>query len=107
MTIIAEIGTSIGRTTNDGPKITRTYRLGQYTVRVRVARDSYMTQSYAVAEVLTPALTWTNLCEQPPENFFEHAPTHGPKAAASQELLLKLADDLARRGARILRVPTE
>lgn len=107
MTIITEIETTVGHTTNNGPRITRTYQVGEYTVRVRIARDSYITQSYAVAEVLTPALTWTNLCEQPPERFFEHAPMYGPKAAASEGFLLKLADDLARRTARILCATTE
>ena len=104
---ITPIDTTIGRTTNDGPSITRIYHVGQHTVRVRIARDFYLTQSHALAEVFTPALTWTVLCEQPPEYFFDQTALHGPKAASTQALLLNLADELANRAAQILRVPTE
>ncbi len=104
---VTQIDTTIGRTTNDGPRITRIYRCGQHTVRVRIARDFYQIQSHALAEVLTQELTWTPLCEQPPEQFFDQSPLHGPNAAATEAFLLTLADDLARRAARILRVPTE
>lgn len=104
---ITPIDSTIGRTTNDGPSITRTYHVGQHTVRVRIARDFYLTQSHALAEVLTPQLTWTVLCEQPPHHFFDQTALHGPRAADTQTLLLNLADELANRAARILRVPTE
>lgn len=104
MTVI-EVDTTIGRTTNDGPRITRIYLSGQHTVRVRIARDFYQIQSYAQAEVLTQELTWTVLCEQPPQQFFDQSPLHGPNAAATEAFLLTLADDLARRAAQILRVP--
>lgn len=107
MTAITEIDTTIGRTTNDGPRLTRVYHVGQHTVRVRIARDFYLAQSYALAEVLTPALAWTVLCEQPPERFFDRAPIHGPKAGDTEAILLELAEDLARRAARILHPPTE
>lgn len=104
---ITQIETTIGRTTNDGPSITRIYHVGQHTVRVRIARDFYPTQSHALAEVLTPQLTWTVLCEQPPQHFFDQTALNGPKAATTEELLLNLADELANRAARILRAPTE
>lgn len=107
MTAITEIDTAIGRTTNDGPRITRVYRCGRHTVRVRIARDFYLAQSHALAEVLTPALTWSVLCEQPPQHFFDQTPIHGPRAADTEALLLELAEDLARRAARILHPPTE
>jgi hypothetical protein len=103
---VTEIDTTIGRTTNDGPRITRIYHCGQHTVRVRIARDFYQTQSHALAEVLTQELTWTMLCEQPPQQFFDQTPLHGPNAA-TETFLLTLADDLARRAARILRVPAQ
>jgi hypothetical protein len=104
---ITQIDTTIGRTTNDGPSITRIYHVGQHTVRIRVARDFYLTQSHALAEVLTPALTWTALCEQPPQGFFDKTALNGPKAATTEALLLNLADELANRAARILRASTE
>lgn len=104
---ITPIETTIGRTTNDGPSVTRIYHVGQHTVRVRIARDFYLAQSHALAEVLTPALTWTVLCEQPPQDFFDQTALHGPKAANTKALLLELADELANRAARILRAPTE
>lgn len=107
MTAITETDTTIGRTTNDGPRITRVYHVGQHTVRVRIARDFYLAQSHALAEVLTPALTWTVLCEQPPERFFDQTAVHGPKAGDTEAILLELAGDLARRAARILHPPTE
>ena len=107
MTTMTEVETTIGRTTNDGPRITRVYHCGEHTVRVRVARDFYLIQSHAVAEVLTPALTWTPLCEQPPERFFDRAPAHGLTAATTEAFLVALADELARRAARILRVLNE
>lgn len=107
MTNPSEIDTVIGRTTNDGPDIARVYHCGQYTVRVRIARDFYLIQSHALAEVLTPQLTWTVLCQQPPQQFFDQTPLHGPTAADTEAHLLKIADELAQRAARILRVPTE
>ncbi len=105
MTTVIE--TTFGRTTNDGPSITRIYHCGEHTVRVRIARDFYQIQSHALAEVLTPALTWTVLCEQPAQQFFDRTPLHGANAAGTEAFLLQLADDLARRAARILSVPTE
>lgn len=107
MTAITEIDTTMGRTTNDGPSITRIYHCGQRTVRVRFARDFYVTQSYALAEVLTPQLTWTTLCEQPRQHFFDQITLHGPEAADGEAFLLALADELAQRAARILRAHTE
>jgi len=103
--------TSIGTTANKGPRITRIWHVGEHTIRARVACDSHRPQSYALAEVLTPALEWTKVCETAPEEFhwqpFDKRPgankvTRDP----TQEELLGLADDLMRRAARILRVPT-
>jgi hypothetical protein len=107
MSSVTEIETTIGRTTNGGPRITRIYHCGEHTVRVRVARDFYSAQSFALAEVLTPALAWTKVCEQPPEEF--HDGIGGGKAPGTptEEQLLALAEDLARRACRILRVPAD
>jgi hypothetical protein len=107
MNAITEIDTTIGRTGNGGPRITRTYHCGPFTVRARVARDSHLDQSYAVAEVLTPALAWTTLCEQPPEHFHDRTFPGRAWEAALQEFLLNLAEELAGRACRILRAPTD
>jgi hypothetical protein len=42
-------------------------RIGGLTVQVRIVVDTtYAQQSLAVAEVLTPALTWTKVADLPP-----------------------------------------
>ena len=106
MSTVAEIETTIGRTTNGGPRITRLYHCGEHTVRVRVARDFYQAQSFALAEVLTPTLAWTKVCEQPPEQFHDGIGAQGNAPSAPTEAqLLALAEELMRRACRILRVP--
>lgn len=97
---VTEIETTIGTTANGGPRVTRTWHCGDYTVRARIAHDTYRRQSYAVAEVLTPELTWTQLCEESAKDF--HNYTNPP--AASQ--LCILANQLMRRACAILRIPT-
>jgi hypothetical protein len=56
MSTVTEFETAIGTTTNGGPRITRIWHVGEHIVRARVALDSHRPQSYALAEVLTPAL---------------------------------------------------
>ena len=51
--------------TGGGYRWTEVLRLAGHTVRVRVHRDAYPGQSWAVAEVLTPHLTWTALVDAP------------------------------------------
>jgi hypothetical protein len=109
MSSVTEIETTIGRTTNGGPRINRIYHCGEHTVRVRVAHDSFRIQSYALAEVLTPALEWTKVCEQPPEEFHYESFGRSNKVRRepTEDQLLALADDLMRRACRILRVPAD
>ena len=100
------IETTVGTTTNGGARITRIYHAGELTVRVRVAHDSYRVQSYALAEVLTPGLDWTKITETPPEEF-HYAGRGGANKVTKEPCeadLLAIADDLAARAARILRV---
>lgn len=107
MTATSAIDTTIGTTTNNGVRVTRIYHCGELTVRVRVAHDLYRIQSFALAEVLTPARDWTKICETPPEEF-HYAGRDGANkvnAEPTSRDLLALADQLARRAARILRVP--
>ena len=107
MTTITEVETTIGTTTNDGPRIVRIWHAGEHTIRARVAHDSYRQQSYALAEVLTPALEWTKVCETPTEDFHARSSTGANvRKTPTEAELLDLADDLMRRAARILRVPS-
>ena len=108
MTASTAIDTTVGTTTNGGPRVTRIYHCGELTVRVRVAHDLYRVQSFALAEVLTPHRDWTKICETPPEEF-HYAGSDGAnevQAEPTPAALLALADELARRAARILRVPS-
>ncbi|WP_194913257.1 hypothetical protein [Catenulispora rubra] len=108
MTAITELETAIGTTANGGSRITRIWHCGEHTVRARVAHDSYRQQSFALAEVLTPALEWTKVCETPPEDFhFETFGNHNkvPKHPTEADLLA-LAEDLMRRACQILHVPS-
>ncbi|WP_194909614.1 hypothetical protein [Catenulispora rubra] len=106
MNVITELETTIGRTTNKGPRITRVWHCGDHTIRARVAHDSYRQQSYAVAEVLTPNMTWTEICETPPEDFHAEPFAHDRKPTPTEDELVKLADELMRRACRNRRIPT-
>ncbi|MCZ7478870.1 hypothetical protein [Micromonospora sp. WMMC273] len=61
---------------------TRVCRMPEgFTVRVRIKRDSYKTQSFAVVEVLTPGLTWTDLASEDASVWYDDSPrTNGLKA---------------------------
>lgn len=103
--VITELETTIGRTTNNGPKVTRVWYCGDYTIRARVAHDSYEQQSYAFAEVLTPALTWTTVCTTPTGEFYVEPFARIPKPKPTEVELLELADALMRRACQVLRIP--
>lgn len=86
-------------------RLTQTHHLDGYTVRVRVHRDFYLHQSWAIADVLTPDLTWTELATAPPSDW--HPGTHTPRitahAAAARDTLLLTADHLTQRAQQLLR----
>lgn len=89
-------------TTGQGYTLTRAYQAGNFKIRVRVVRDGYARQSYAVAEVLSALLTWTELATNPASNWHGstgHAATHPDTIVAE---LGGLADELARRAVAIL-----
>ncbi len=66
-------------------QLTVVCRAGEHTVRVRVRRDHYAHQSHAIAEVLTPALTWTVLAHQPTSLWWRDTPNvTRPSASALQ-----------------------
>jgi hypothetical protein len=82
-------------------QLTRIHRLDGHTLRVRVYRDSYAFQSTATVEVLTPALTWTVLADQPPEDWWRDT-----NHTASRASLSAVADRLINRARTILNPPT-
>ncbi|RLK24713.1 hypothetical protein DER29_2644 [Micromonospora sp. M71_S20] len=49
-----------------------------HRLRVRIRRDSYQRQSYALVEVLTPGLTWTNLADEPASAWHPATPYRSP-----------------------------
>lgn len=87
--------------TSDGTKdtqsqgITRIYSHGPDLVRVRIVRDFYQNQSYAVAEVMSSDRKWTELTHAPREQWWEY--TRNPECGLSV-----VADDLAKRAGKIL-----
>jgi hypothetical protein len=92
------IDTTASRTRNGGLTFTATYHCGEHTVQVSVERDFYVRQSLATASVLTPGMTWTVLCHEPPDTWHS--------TARDQVDLIALANGLLVRACRILRLPT-
>ncbi|MEU2661441.1 hypothetical protein [Micromonospora sp. NPDC007220] len=82
-------------------ELTRVHHTDGYVLRVRVCRDSYATQSTAVAEVLTPLSTWTAIASSPGGGWHRTTPTASPDAAP----LVPVADEVLQRARRILPVP--
>jgi hypothetical protein len=68
-------------------------------LRVRIYRDFYQHQSRALVEVLTPAMTWTELTHEPASAW--HAAT--PSRSTSPAPLADLAERLFQRAEAILR----
>lgn len=85
-------------------RLTRVYRdpVSGRKIRATVHRDEYDTQSSARADVLTPALTWTELATFSPLFWHASASSAGNYPEAVVESLGWIADDLARRAQRIL-----
>lgn len=83
-------------------RLTQTHHLDGHTIRVRVHRDFYPHQSWAAAEVLTPALTWTELATAPASDW--HPTTRTVRTAATDGLdcLRPIADHLTQRAQQLL-----
>jgi hypothetical protein len=90
-------------TTAQSYQLTRIHHVGDYTLRVDIKRDHYLAQSYAVVQVLTPALTWTTLAADPPSNWHQTSPSPYEPTKPGPQALHPLADELARRATTILR----
>ncbi|SCF42593.1 hypothetical protein GA0070216_11594 [Micromonospora matsumotoense] len=71
---------------------------GGHRLRARIHRDPYPPQSHALVEVLTPAMTWTALADEPPSAW--HPAT--PYRSTSPTPLENLAERLFQRAAAIL-----
>ena len=71
-----------------------TFKLGSYTVRIRIRSATTRRESWAVAEVLTPLLTWTALVDaEPPECT---------STGFDDKTIDTVADELLARAAAIL-----
>lgn len=83
--------------------LTRVVKVGPNVVRVRVKRDSYEFQSYAVVELLSETREWTELAQSSAASWHR---TTSPGRSASQvdprDQLGDLADRLVSRAATIL-----
>ena len=58
-------------------RLTQTHHLDGHTIRVRVHRGLLRHQSWAAAEVLTAALTWTELATAPASDWHPATPRSG------------------------------
>lgn len=81
-------------------QLTRVHHVDGYVLRIRVYRDSYGFQSDAVAEVLTPQRTWTEVATESWTRWY-----HTTTAEAVEAALTPVADNLLRRARRILHPP--
>ncbi|MEU5554270.1 hypothetical protein ABZ738_31315 [Micromonospora sp. NPDC047793] len=82
-----------------GYDLTEIRRVDGKVLRVRIYRDFYPHQSHALVEVLTPAMTWTELTTEPASAW--HSAT--PSRSTSPAPLDHLAERLFQRADAILR----
>ncbi|MBX7269570.1 hypothetical protein KIF24_28550 [Micromonospora sp. Llam7] len=82
-----------------GYNLTEIRRVDGKLLRVRIYRDFYPHQSHALVEVLTPAMTWTELTTEPASAW--HSAT--PSRSTSPAPLDNLAERLFQRAEAILR----
>lgn len=96
---------------HQGYQLTRVSKLGSgHKVRVRVCRDSYLNQSYAVAEVLNADLKWTDLVSEAAESWHPGSPylashfgaDHPARNGKPEALLNQIADRLLTRATAVL-----
>jgi hypothetical protein len=82
--------------------LTRVHHTDGHVLRVRIHRDFYGFQSYALVEVFTPGLTWTVLAKTPWTDWHEASPMQATDATP----LTPIADRLIERARRILTAAT-
>jgi hypothetical protein len=71
-------------------------------IRVRIRRDSYPKQSWALAEVLTPGLTWTGLVSEPVDTWHDRTNLPANQSRLLLPMLEEIADSLAQRAVTVL-----
>jgi len=89
MVLIDEVAAVHGQTRT----LTRILKCGDVTVRIRVERNFYVMQSFAVFEVLAADRTWTNVTNAPASEW---------QAGTRSGDLAEVAENLAMRAERIL-----
>ncbi|MET8846007.1 hypothetical protein [Amycolatopsis sp. NPDC004625] len=80
---------------------TRVVEFAGHTLRARVERGYYITQSFAVAEVLTEQMTWTSLAADAPGNWWHETPPPSADVRAATALGA-LTERLLNRAAEVL-----
>lgn len=90
--------------TQHGYHLVRIVRIGPYTVRVRVERDSYPHRCRAAAAVLSAGLTWTQLVDDHTGSWTRSTPSPGSPIDPDVHLG-PVADVLLCRAAEVLPEP--
>ncbi|MBB5157443.1 hypothetical protein [Saccharopolyspora phatthalungensis] len=75
------------------------------TVRATVHRDFYPHQSFALAQVLTHDMTWTDLTFEPPEQWWDTTPVPRDKHLDTVAELAPIAEKLIDRALIIIGDP--
>jgi len=81
---------SFGFTMQGCYDLTRVHHHGGHTLRIRIVRDYYAHQSRAHADVLTPALTWTEVASIHPSAWHGDTPLVTDTAAPLNTVALDL-----------------
>ena len=87
----------------DGYTLTRIHHLHGHVIRIRIRRNCQSAESWAVADVLTPGLTWTQLAASPPATWHHKTPAESVTPAA----LNPIATALLTRALTILTAHTK
>lgn len=80
---------------------TRVVRIAGHTVQAHVERNSYLDQSFAIAEALNDRTTWTSLTAEAPAAWWHDTPPPKPDTPAAI-ILGPLVEQLLCRAATIL-----
>lgn len=75
--------------------LTRLYRHGDDTIRIRIRRNSYSDQSYAMAYLLNAHKEWTELLSEPPASWHD-------QSYSNTKVLETVATNLSKRAAKVL-----
>lgn len=82
---------------SQGYTLDRLVKIGRTKLRIRIKRDSYDFQSFAVAEVFNATGTWTHLLDSPPSDWHARTPYKPASTEAVAGLLGSIADELTNR----------